>query len=101
MPWSTKPRKNFFMYAAEDQLEIVLTSVKHKLMEWSTTRAGQLAGINMSQPASSEIKDAKLKTTEDDQIVTENSVIKQSQPVAVTEETLQLQRERCLAKLLA
>jgi hypothetical protein len=55
MPWSVKPRQNFFVYAPETQLEKVLTDVKAKLIEWSTTGAGQLSDIVVS----SEQKDPK------------------------------------------
>lgn len=40
MPWSNNPRQNFFVYAPETQLEIVLQQVKSKLMDWSNIRAG-------------------------------------------------------------
>jgi hypothetical protein len=49
MPWSAKPRKNYFNYASEDQLEIVLAVVKTKLIEWSGTRAGQISGTSQIQ----------------------------------------------------
>lgn len=87
MPWSTKPRQNFFVYAPETQLEIVLREVKSKLMEWSTTRAGQL----------STAEQGKVELP----IMAEGSVIKQNQQTDVSEESLQLHREGQLAKLLA
>ena len=49
MPWSAKPRKNYFNYATEDQLEIILAVVKTKLLEWSATRAGQISGAPQIQ----------------------------------------------------
>ena len=51
MPWSGRPRKNFFPFASEDDLEDVLGAVKRKLMEWADMRAGQIStGVAVTQP---------------------------------------------------
>ena len=51
MPWSTRPRRNFFQFANEDDLEGVLAAVKQKLMEWADMRAGQIStGVAVAQP---------------------------------------------------
>ena len=43
MPWSVRPRKNFFPFASEHDLEKVLTSVKKSILEWASIRAGQIS----------------------------------------------------------
>lgn len=43
MPWSFRPRKNFFPFANEKDLETVLGSVKLCILEWATIGAGQIS----------------------------------------------------------
>ena len=35
MPWSNRPRKNFFPYASESDLEGILENVKKCILEWN------------------------------------------------------------------
>jgi len=43
MPWSSRPRKNFFPYANENDLEGVLKTVKKCILEWADIKAGQVS----------------------------------------------------------
>ena len=59
MPWSGRPRRNFFPFASEDDLEDVLGAVKVKLMEWADMRAGQIStGVAVSHTDPPEISPA-------------------------------------------
>lgn len=40
MPWSTTPRRSFFVYADEEHLEKILKTVKENVEGWANTRAG-------------------------------------------------------------
>jgi len=42
MPWSNRPRKNFFPYASEDDLDGVLIQVKKCVLGWAEIKAGQM-----------------------------------------------------------
>ena len=43
MPWSNRPRKNFFPYANENDLDGVLVTVKNCIIEWANVKAGQIS----------------------------------------------------------
>jgi hypothetical protein len=40
MPWSSVPRRSFFVYADEEHLEKILNNVKQSLFGWANTKAG-------------------------------------------------------------
>ena len=75
MPWSGRPRRNFFQFANEDDLEDVLAAVKSKLMEWADMKAGQIStGVAVNQadqaegsPASKKADASKDKEGEESQ----------------------------------
>ena len=43
MPWSSIPRRSFFVYADEDHLDKILAGVKESVEEWANTKAGQIS----------------------------------------------------------
>lgn len=43
MPWSMRPRKNFFPYASEKDLEGILQTVKACILDWANVKAGQIS----------------------------------------------------------
>ena len=129
MPWSNRPRKNFFPYASESDLEGILENVKKCILEWANIRAGQISAnvIASGNPKSLEGKSPERRLADDSKDVwsassgpgeeekIEKGEAKSSAPAELTneaggikaaafkqlsEETLAIQREKRLAKLL-
>ena len=120
MPWSNRPRKNFFPYASESDLEGILDNVKKCILEWANIRAGQISAnvIVSGNPKSPEGKSPERKLADDSkgeeekmekevekspspaELTNEAGVIKAAAFKQLSEETLAIQREKRLAKLL-
>lgn len=109
MPWSRRARKNFFPFANEKDLDGVLDSVKRCIVDWATIRAGQIQTSSVpkqSEDGGSPQKDdppaAAQPSGEEESKEKRNeaSLIKQTAFRQMSEETLALQREKSLAKLL-
>jgi hypothetical protein len=100
MPWSSAPRRSFFVYADEEHLEKILKGVKINVYAWATTRAGQIstATVVVSPEATKKKEDGE--EGEGEKGFVQNQLVKQTQHT-VSEETLLLNREKVLSRLVA
>lgn len=92
MPWSTRPRKNFFPYADEKDLDRVLDTVKKTILEWTEIKAGQISSNVVTYPPENETKsrDGGEEGGPEEEKQNEASVIKQAHFKQISEETLAL-----------
>lgn len=88
------------MYADEEHLEKILKGVKINVYAWATTRAGQIstATVVVSPDATKKKEDGE--EGEGEKGFVQNQLVKQTQHT-VSEETLLLNREKVLSRLVA